>query len=269
MLKTNGLYVQIGNRPWDSEYGETSNCWYNFIKVINNDYALVIGLSCLTPFFDKNVTEKCFNIFISNKNLNCIYKRKESIDFNNKLSILTEDKLKEYKSLMFPSLKGIEHEDFGTCQEISDFSKLKMEYTLQSFFDIDNCDILNVVKKLSSYNWDYFLNDILYDGIYICYLRDYAEDNDEDNTNNKIESKKYSYVKSFDYCFVNDSFDAIIENDDKSKIFAWHSPSMSEIQNNKSTQENNFPYYFIPFDLSSEETWKNEYDKWKQNFDTI
>lgn len=281
MLKPNGLYVQIGNRQWHCKYFQTSNCWYNFIKVINDDYAIVIGLSGLIPFFDKNGSNKEFNITIhnnykvsqDNENLNCTYESKDHVEFNNrynsnKLSILTKDKLKTCKSLIFQSIEGIDHDDFGTCQKISDFYKLRMKYTLQSFFDIDNCDILNVVKKLSNYNWNNFLNDILYKGIYVCRLNDYKED-DEDNINNEVESQKYTYIKSFDFELINDSFDAIIVNDDDSKIFAWHSPCMSEIQNNKSTQENNFPYYFIPFDLSSEETWKNEYDKWKEIFDTI
>jgi len=72
--------------------------------------------------------QESYKVAQDNENPNCIYKAKKIINFNtgntNKLTILTEDKLKKCKSLIFPSLKGIEHDNFGTCKKISDFVKI-------------------------------------------------------------------------------------------------------------------------------------------------
>jgi hypothetical protein len=93
MQRTDGLYVQMGTKIWQGDYHETSDCWYNLIKVLNDEYALVIGLSTFNTFFDK-------------KNV-------------------------------------------GSTDPES----------LQNFFNVTDCDILSVVNKLSSFDWDVFLSE--------------------------------------------------------------------------------------------------------------
>jgi len=142
---------------------------------------------------------------------------------------------------------------------------------MRELFGIVDSDILSVVKRLETFDWEKLLNDISYRGIYVCNTIDYKEKDEDYDPENIFElknpyddsSEKVKYIKKFSYVDVNDSFDAIALNGDESKIYAWHSPCMEEEHKGKSTQENSFPYYFIPFDLSSEKTWKKEYKKWK------
>ena len=53
-LRTNGLYVQFGYRPWLSGLGETGDCWYNIIKVIDDNNFFLLGSFNMAPFFEIN-----------------------------------------------------------------------------------------------------------------------------------------------------------------------------------------------------------------------
>jgi hypothetical protein len=57
-LRTDGIYVQIGNEPWNTRYFNTTNCWYNIIKILDDDTALVIGLSGFSTFFDLDTNDE-------------------------------------------------------------------------------------------------------------------------------------------------------------------------------------------------------------------
>lgn len=284
-LRTDGLYVQIGTSVWNSSYFNTSDCWYNIIKVIDDDHAIVIGLSGFSTFFDSN-REEIEHVLVCDNGNNYyrdlekpFYRYCDKNKINKGYSVITKNNLWKCKTpLLFNSVFGLDSED-TTYQEIYNVANLKTEYTLRSFFNITSgitdCDILSVVKALSTCDWDNILTGIEYKDIYVCKLTKYKEKDELYDTENIFQlrdpynpsDKKEQYIRRFDYCRVNDSFDAVVLNDDYSKIYAWHSPCMQETQpDNECSQRNNFPYYFIPFDLSLEDGWKDKYDEWKEKY---
>jgi hypothetical protein len=151
---------------------------------------------------------------------------------------------------------------------------------MRTFLNIVDCDILNAIKQLEEFDWNKLLvtNENgecgcgEYGGVYLCKLTKYKtidENFDEKNLSQLQDpydptNANIKYIRRFDYCLVNDSFDAIFLNNDCSKLYAWHSPCMIEESDNG--QENTFPYYFIPNDLSSKETWYDKYQEWKVKF---
>lgn len=207
-LKTNGIYVQFGNRVW-SQYKncndcKTSDCWYNLIKIINDEYAVVIGLSYYSTFFDKSYTKS--------------------------------DDVKKY-------------------------------------LGITKIDLLEVIKELEKYDWNSLIdNENFMHGLYLCKLTKYKPiDNNYDENNMLALAKPYDnstneiqYIRRFDYSAVNDSFDAITLNNSDLTFFAWYSPCLEEYQHE---QENTFPYKFVPFDLSLESNWREDYNQWKYNYE--
>lgn len=42
-LRTDGMYVQFGLRPWKNEYWTTSNKWYNLIRLFDDKHAVLFG----------------------------------------------------------------------------------------------------------------------------------------------------------------------------------------------------------------------------------
>ena len=36
-LRTDGIYVQFGYRPWNSWLGYADDCWYNLLKAIDDE----------------------------------------------------------------------------------------------------------------------------------------------------------------------------------------------------------------------------------------
>ncbi len=181
---------------WKGDCYETSDCWYNLIKVLDDEYALVIGLSNFTTFFDK-------------KNI------------------------------------GNSDPDFNPN-------------SLQNFFNVSDCDILSVVNKLSSYDWDVLPLEYTSVEPYLCEIHE---------VNNSSTETNNIYVQRFNYVEVNDSFN-VFTTVDKTKFYAWHSPTLEELIDGDYTQENSFPYVFIPFDLSMENVWREDYNKWKELYDS-
>lgn len=53
-LRTDGLYVQFGYRPWNNWMAKTSDCWYNIIKVTEQDEIILLGQFNIEPFFEIN-----------------------------------------------------------------------------------------------------------------------------------------------------------------------------------------------------------------------
>ena len=53
-LRTDGVYVQFGYRPWNSWLGGTSDCWYNIIKVIDDNTYVLLGKFNESPFYEIN-----------------------------------------------------------------------------------------------------------------------------------------------------------------------------------------------------------------------
>ena len=51
-LRTDGLYVQFGYRPWNNQFNKTSDCWYNIIKVIDDNHYILLGHFNFPPFFE-------------------------------------------------------------------------------------------------------------------------------------------------------------------------------------------------------------------------
>lgn len=290
-LRTDGLYVQIGTDEWHNGFESTSNCWYNIIKIINDKYAVVIGLSSFHSFFDIMYVysddykkENCKKKLLATNTFKLECKNEQSNIFqystnNNNRTIKSIEELNSYdKPLRFWSMDK-ENDGKSQITEIYDISKIKLNYTLMDFFNITNPDILEVVKFFSTYDFESILNDVHYHGIHICKLVDYKPiDENYDPENNLMLSdpyddnstNRYKFVKRFQYCHINDSFEAVFVDNDESKFYAWYSPSMAQRLNPYSyetTQENIFPYYFIPFDLSSENKWKPIYEMWKCRYD--
>lgn len=285
-LRTDGLYIQFGIEEWYNGFEMTSTCWYNIIKIINPKYAVVIGLSAFCPFFDLNYfgknykKNKMFHLVVKpNTNFLCYEPTNNQCSKCNNVISSIDELAKLNKPLHMWSLFG-EHDDIhDTHKKITDVSNIKLNYTLMNFFNIENPDILEVVKFFSTYDFDSLLNDVHYRGIYLCELINYNSIDENYDPENILSlthpyddksNEKYNYVKRFQYCNVNDSFEAVMVDNDNSKFYAWFSPCMAQrlnLESYNTTQQNTFAYYFIPFDLSSEETWRPMYEQWKILYD--
>ena len=91
-LRTDGIYVQFGYRPWNSWLGYAGDCWYNLLKVVDDNNLILLGSFNRNPFFeidelthkpierkyclDKNIFNSCYDIPINEEEQESFEKKK-------------------------------------------------------------------------------------------------------------------------------------------------------------------------------------------------
>ena len=216
-LRTDGLYVQFGYRPWNNQFNKTSDCWYNIIKVIDDNHYILLGHFNFPPFFEisKENHKPIESLFALNGSFHSQYYDQNinsneifnNYDGKNKLSAKEKYlncpqkmNLKEYyeiyhgrkcdgckcdgqyNNLPLQNSYYLHREntdiDYNNCDN---FEVIKNYYDyLNLDLKKDNFDVLNMVKKLKKFNWSDLNDKIQIKGIDI--VKTYYYDNATDDS---------------------------------------------------------------------------------------
>jgi len=254
-LREDGVYIQFGSKVWsdediDGDITNSSDCWFNVIKVIG-DKMIIIGTSHYKQFFDININPEYKRLRLIKQCENCLFTSYISDDVNEpkiKYSDCFDSNVNEPK-FIFTNDESVEDSKYVLNDD--EKKNFKCDYNFYEYLNVDptNIDPLNVVKCLEKVEWKKMLTSFYVDSISTCDLYGfnlYQETNSCD----------------VDHLMVNDSNQIVSKT--KDKFYLWYSPCTSQVGFDDC--ENEFEYVFIPWDLSGEEIWKEEYLKWKDRF---
>ena len=78
ILRKDGIYVQIGNDIWESDFFKTNKCWYNLMKITDDNKAIMLGRSGYNTFYEiyddnPNIIEKKFRLVLEDRSEGLIY----------------------------------------------------------------------------------------------------------------------------------------------------------------------------------------------------
>lgn len=291
-LRTDGLYVQIGNRIWESDFFKTNKCWYNLMKITENNKAIMLGSSGYNTFFeiydDMGIPiEKKYCLEIEDRSEGAIYELygdfEDEYHYDN-----FENNLVEYSKHNFtnrlddPFIPKLFH-GYINGQSFRDIDLIPADTILQikkdtpiykpfyNMFGLEkqSKDILDVVKYFKNFNWDKFNNMPYHRGIEIWDILQYDNTDDDfsedswESVSSREENAKWFAQAKHTYCNDNIYMTYI---DNPYVIYLWGSLNFSEFIDDEESKYNTFGFYFIPFDLSKEKVWKVEYTKWKNRY---
>ncbi len=236
MLRTDGVYVQFGYRPWKSWLGQTDDCWYNMFKVVDSDNLVLLGQFNKAPFYEVNGTthKQCDRTYTFYKDNFTQYYSELGGD------TITRDDDKIVRVLRY-STDYENYEKFPTQQPKTTYSYLNLE--------TDDYDVLNIVQKLKDFNWSSLDNKIVIEGIHQAKI--YYLDEDDGyiaNCINQQVNDPFGLVKAGDSLYIVGSLCWIEDDEDE------ENPT-------------SFKFTFVPFDLSEKNTWVDEYNKWKERYE--
>lgn len=186
-LRTDGIYVQFGYRPWESWLGRTDDCWYNLLKVVDDKNLVLLGHFNKFPFYEidtdthKPIERKfcldgrwCSSFYKTHINQD----QRESYEkINNnelKLNLLDTNKNKmnlgDYCEKVLgndinykPDFLGIYRKDYWDEQFLDGSDTINPDGTknwgkreikdksFPSVIDHDNCDNFEVIKDMYEY----------------------------------------------------------------------------------------------------------------------
>jgi hypothetical protein len=219
-LRTDGIYVQFGYRPWSSWLGITNDCWYNMLKVVDDNHLVLIGQFNRFPFFEikegthKQIERKfCLgnNNYSNYSSYDIHINEEEQNSYNNieneKLKSLLIDKhiikmnLRDYFNIVStkpdlsrPQFMSIYRKD-DSCEKQfvdCDINCSIIDKSFSSVIDYDNVDDFEVIKDMYSYlNINYLEDD--FDVINIVKK---LENFDWNSLENKIHITGIDYIKN-------------------------------------------------------------------------
>ncbi len=217
-LRTDGVYVQFGLRPWFSSHNNMANDkWYNLIRVFDEKHVILFG--------------NAYDLFYEEEDEDEIFEPKRTeygiTDESNVLQTVYE-------------ISKLSLSDFFHTDQRSNYRpdylkpKSKNDCTSPWFLDVD------------------YLREENHDKEFACLVS--GDDEEYDKT-----IKRLGHVSS---AVSNDGF-SFYHKGNPNIIYDFGSPGRIE----KDEEEgelwaHNFSSYFIPFDLSEEETWGDILKKW-------
>lgn len=228
MLRTDGIYVQFGYRPWKSWLGETGDCWYNMLKIVDSDNLVLLGEFNMEPFYEVN----CDRTYTFSKDSLTQYYSELGSETHKR----DDDKI--VRVLRY----SIDYENYEKKSELPTQPKTTYSYLN---LETDDYDVLNIVQKLKDFNWSSLDNKIVIRGINQAKI--YYLDGD-------------GYIANCINQQVNDPFGLVTT--DKDSLYIVGSCCWIEGDEDEE-KENSFKFTFVPFDLSEKSTWINEYSKWR------
>jgi hypothetical protein len=306
-LRTDGLYIQFGYRPWSNELNKLGDCWYNIIKVLDDKKAILLGHINIDPFF---------SIDVSNHKPNKKIYRLGSTRYDIKLDIKPNDitpdnNFKDENSHAMDLEKYFEEEKYkpiflnvykpiyNHCDKKIelDYDKCNNFETIKNYYEylnlnpqFDNFDILNVVKKFKTFDWNSLENKIEIKGIDYIFLKYSSNETDNDdninNNDNDDDNLMENFICTCDFPY-NDPSSFVNYSDDVNSFYIKYSHCWMEgncgygSTNHKEFNDkvtccnqipfkilnNSFKFTFVPFDLSEKSIWIDEYVKWKERFE--
>ena len=184
-LRTDGIYVQFGYRPWSSWLGYTHDCWYNMFKVIDDNHMILLGQFNKNPFFEikeethKQIVRKfClsndrysgYKIHINKEEqnsydkidiekINSLLIDKQTVKMNLSDYFNTVSTNSNYTQPMFMSIYS--KDDYYKKQFIDADTKCsELNYSFPSVINYDNVNDFEVIKDMYSYlNLEYSKDD--------------------------------------------------------------------------------------------------------------
>ncbi len=249
-LRQDGVYVQFGNRVWNTENGVyTTNHWYNMIRVVDNETLFVLG-NAYMPFWDSD-SPRHMTYFRRIRS-----KEYKKCDHKNPIDSWSKDFYNE-------EVKGCRC--FSDSAEICEFENEQCQCGARS-----HCAHARPIWNKNFYE---------YLGI--------SDPSDPIKTSQEIlnmPKDKIVDLKTTSFCSwrlmtpIDENPDLLgwaqsnICNDDFSLYYKYipliivdsGSPCTSEYINGQNV-DHDFPRYFIPKDLNDSEIWKLPYQQWKDS----
>ena len=238
-MRTDGIYVQFGYRPWKSWLGQTGDCWYNMLKVVDSDNLVLLGQFNMEPFYEVNGTthKQCDRTYtFSKENLTQYYSE-----------LGTGTHKRDDDTIVRVLRYSTDYENYEKKSELPTHPKTTYSYLN---LETDNYDVLNIVQKLKDFNWSSLDNKIVIRGIQQAkiYYLDEVDDEYIANCINQQVNDPFGLVTTGDSLYIVGSCCWIEGGEDDEKA-------------------NSFKFTFVPFDLSEKSTWIDEYSKWRERYE--
>jgi hypothetical protein len=270
-LRTDGVYVQFGTRPWKSVYFETENCWYNLMVVVNEKLLIVLG-TVSNPFFELNPLTNHpqeARVLTVKSQVNAWINETETVSIEvvekhvcycvDDPDCKDEDNSIEKCDCYDQTGKNYydnAHRDLIRVRGTYISSEILESQDYYEYFGLDphNLDPLVVVRKLKSFDFE---------------TRSKQDPNcvNQWNLRTPITGKKTLGWAQDNQC--NDDF-TLYYKSDPLVMFDHGSPGRVEQEspNDWYGVDHNFPLYFIPFDLS-DASWRPNYNKFNKLLNSI
>jgi hypothetical protein len=253
-LRKDGLYIQFGYRTWSNFLRtDTSDCWYNIIKVIDDDHYILLGYYNIHPFFEMDnkkhlPIELLFGLDSLSyferrqhycENINSTRKPRGHNIFGTKSNLTNKEKFLNcaqqmnlqnyYKNILgyenrFPNTFNTYNGEINgeeieiTYNDSDDFEVIKDYYSyLNLNLKNDNFDVLNIVTKLKDFDWNSLKNKIEIKGINYVFTHNYKS-TDDDTNNDSVNITEPKYICG---CATscNDPFSLITYTDDTNSFY--------------------------------------------------
>lgn len=190
ILRKDGIYVQIGNDIWESDFFKTNKCWYNLMKITDDNKAIMLGRSGYNTFYEiyddnPNIIDKKFRLVLEDRSEGLIYdlygdyeEEYESYDEDDNFEEYClgsfENRLEEpFIPKCFLGYDG--GKSYNRVEDIPPDSKLLInepQIVTKPFYDIfglenHSMDILDIVKYFEKFDWSKFYDMPYHRGIEI------------------------------------------------------------------------------------------------------
>ena len=260
-LRTDGVYIQFGLKPWKTTYNTTNKCFYNILRVIDNEHIVVLGDSCEVFWERKKLTKYiCFRTYKAKENCKyCLDDDKDNHPYNHvcneSCNIICSHE--EENCECMKEINALE------CFRTNGY-KIKPHYkkTVYDYYKItEPSNPIQTAKEISQLSLKELDIQIGIQTFSVCKLTTPITNSNKCPCT-KVDNKVLGHVQFK----CNDDF-YLYYKDNPLILYDNGSPGRV-LENHDNTCINTSPpMYFIPNDLSEKDTWFNTYNDWIKHRD--
>jgi len=239
-LKTDGIYIQFGYRQWNNWMCQTSDCWYNIIKPIDNEHFILLGQFNVNPFYEMNPSTHTPYTKTKPNQLNLDYG--PITDLYELMELTNPDKNFDPINLV----TRLENFDWNQLEESIKNNPDGIGNLVSYEYPVEP-NVSHLDKNITLTNICNCTCPELSNGSFS--LVTYSED-----TNSFYIKYSHSWIEG-----------SVWGGDDTHYLSGTKESNGKQIPFKILT--NSFKFTFVPFDLSEKTIWMDEYIKWKERYE--